>query len=41
MELLVVVIVFALLGIAAQAWGGDSRILNVDPNQPASSTGIF
>jgi hypothetical protein len=40
MELLLVVAILALLGIAAQAWGSDSRILDVDPRQQASSTGI-
>jgi hypothetical protein len=40
MELLLVVAVLALLGIAAQAWGSDSRILDIDPGQPAYTTGI-
>jgi hypothetical protein len=31
MELLVLFVALALLGLAAQAWGVDSRDLDVDP----------
>ena len=34
MELIILVAV-ALLGLLAQAWGVDSRILDVDPAHPA------
>jgi hypothetical protein len=36
MELLILVVALALLGFAAQAWGADSRILDLDPSHPAS-----
>ena len=36
MELLILVVVLALVGIAAQAWGVDSRIKDLDPSHPAS-----
>ena len=36
MELLILVVVLALLGFAAQAWGADSRIMDLDPTHPAS-----
>jgi hypothetical protein len=35
MELLILVAVLALFGIAAQAWGVDSRIMDLDPTHPA------
>jgi hypothetical protein len=35
MELLILVVVLALFGIAAQAWGVDSRIMDLDPTHPA------
>ena len=41
MELIIVVAVLAFLGLAAQTWGSDSRILNVDPRQPSTTTGLF
>ena len=41
MELLVLIAILAFLGLAADTWGADSRILTIDPRQPASSTGIF
>lgn len=34
---LAVVAAFVLLGIAAQVWGTDSRILDVDPRYPGRS----
>ena len=34
MELLVLLVALAFLGLAAQAWGVDSRDLNVDPAHP-------
>jgi hypothetical protein len=36
MELLILVAVLAFLGFAAQTWGADSRILDLDPTHPAS-----
>lgn len=41
MELLLIVAALALLGIVAERWGVDSRVSNLDPNCPATSTGIF
>ncbi len=40
MELLILVAVLALLGIAAQRWGVDSRTVNLDPRYP-ELTGLF
>ncbi len=36
MEFLLLVAVLALIGIAAQAWGADSRTTNLDPNDQSS-----
>jgi hypothetical protein len=41
---LIIVVIFAavtLLGLAAQAWGVDSRPEFVDPRLAGSSTGIY
>jgi len=36
MELLLAVAAIALLGLLAQAWGVDSRQLDIDPSHPAA-----
>ncbi|MBA2380739.1 MAG: hypothetical protein H0V73_01395 [Chloroflexi bacterium] len=43
MDLILFAIFFALamLGLAAQQWGVDSRQTSVDPRCPTSSTGLF
>jgi len=43
MDLIIVAIFggIALLGLAAQAWGADSRPEFVDPRLRGASTGIF
>ena len=41
MELLLIVAILALFGIVAERWGADSRVMNLDPNAPATSTGIL
>ncbi len=41
MELVLIVAVLALFGIVVDRWGVDSRITNLDPNRPFTSTGIF
>ena len=35
MELLILVAAVALVGLLAQAWGVDSRVLDIDPAHPA------
>jgi hypothetical protein len=37
MELFLFVAVLALLGLAAQQWGVDTRITNLDPNDQANA----
>ena len=36
MELILLVAAVALIGLLAQAWGVDSRVLDVDTAQPSS-----
>jgi hypothetical protein len=41
MALLIAFAALVLLGMAARAWGADSRNLNIDPRNPRGGTGIF
>jgi hypothetical protein len=41
MELFLLVAVLALLGLAAQQWGADTRITNLDPNDQTNSVPII
>jgi hypothetical protein len=36
MEFFLLVAVLALVGLAAQAWGADTRITDLDPNDQSS-----
>ncbi|HET7031104.1 MAG TPA: hypothetical protein VFI34_11380 [Candidatus Limnocylindrales bacterium] len=36
MELIIFVVAVALLGLLAQAWGVDSRVVDLDPAHPTS-----
>jgi hypothetical protein len=40
MEPILIIVVLALFGLAAQAWGADSRSVSVDGREPASVTGL-
>ncbi len=40
MELLLVVAVLTLFGMAAQAWGADSRQFSLDDREPAWHPGL-
>jgi hypothetical protein len=40
MDLILVVAVLALLGLAAQAWGADSRDISFDGREPAMRSGL-
>ena len=40
MDLLLVVAVLALFGLAAQAWGADSRDVSFDGREPATHPGL-
>jgi hypothetical protein len=40
MELLLLVAILALLGLAAQHWGVDTRITNVDPNDQTNTVAL-
>jgi hypothetical protein len=41
MELLVLILFLALLGIAALTWGVDTSDSSTDPRRPQSPVGIF
>jgi hypothetical protein len=40
MDLFLVVAVLALIGLAAQAWGADSRDISFDGREPAMRPGL-
>jgi len=40
MELFLFIAVLALLGLAAQQWGVDTRITNLDPNDQTNTVSI-
>ncbi|HET9346743.1 MAG TPA: hypothetical protein VFO05_13700 [Candidatus Limnocylindrales bacterium] len=40
MELLVIILFLAVLGIGAQAWGVDSSDASTDPRRPFSPIGL-
>ena len=41
MELLLIILFLAVLGIAAQGWGVDSSDSSTDPRRPQSPVGLF
>jgi hypothetical protein len=41
MVLFILVAGLALLGVAAQVWGADSRDVSIDGREPAAHTGLI
>ncbi|MFL5726867.1 MAG: hypothetical protein ACJ765_06610 [Chloroflexota bacterium] len=40
MELLVIILITAIIGVAANLWGVDSTDASADPRRPVRPTGI-